>query len=379
MRLGIDASNIIGRGGLTHLTQILGIADPEKHGFESITIWSSAATLAKLGDKRWLIKRSDIALEQALPLRIAWQRSQLHKQLAREKCDVLFVPGGTCSSPYRPFITMCRNMIPFERHEMVRYSYSWQFLRNWLLRWSMTRTFRRADGLVFLTDFARQKVMQTVGNISGTATTIPHGLDASFFSSPRKQTAISSHSDDRPFRILYVSLIDFYKHQWNVIDAIVQLRKQGYPVCLDLIGPAYAPAMAKMQQTLRAAGRHADFIRYLGPVSYKELPGHYQQSDLFVFASSCENLPNTLLEAMASGLPIACSNYGSMQEVLGDAGLYFDPESADQIKAAVKSFLDSPGLRERMARSAFSRAHEFSWQNCANDTFAFLRSFSSTR
>jgi len=379
MRLGIDASNIIGRGGLTHLMHMMRIADPDKHGFKSISIWSSAPTLSKIGDRSWLIKRTDAALEKALPFRVAWQRSQLHKQLASEKCDVLFVPGGTCSSPFQPFITMCRNMIPFERHEMVRYGYSWQFLRNWLLRWSMTRTFRRADGLIFLTDFARQRVMQTIGRVSGKATTIPHGLDESFFSAPRNQSAVSSYSEVRPFRILYVSLVDFYKHQWKVIEAITNLREQGYPVSLELVGPAYEPALARMQQAIRSAGRHASSISYPGPVAYKELPRHYQQSDLFVFASSCENLPNTLLEAMASGLPIACSNYGSMREVLGDAGLYFDPESAGEIKTAVKRFLDSPELRSRMAHQAYSRAHEFSWQNCADDTFTFLRSFSSTR
>jgi len=379
MRLGIDASNIIGRGGLTHLTNVLRIADPEKHGFESITIWSSAATLEKVSDQSWLNKRTDPDLERALPFRIAWQRSRLHKLLHKEGCDVLFVPGGTCSSPFRPFITMCRNMIPFERHEMVRYGYSWQFLRNWLLRWSMSRTFRRAEGLIFLTDFARQKVMQTVTSISGKATTIPHGLDESFFCAPRRQQAVGEYSEIRPFRLLYVSLVDFYKHQWQVIDAVTRLREQGYPVSLDLIGPAYEPAKARMNQAIQSAGRHASSINYLGPVSYKELPRHYQQSDLFIFASSCENLPNTLLEAMASGLPIACSSYGSMREVLGDAGLYFDPESADAIKNAVKSFLDSPDLRSRMAHQAFARAHEFSWQNCADETFAFLRSFSSTR
>ncbi len=284
MRLGIDASNIIGRGGLTHLMHMLRIADPEKHGFKSISIWSSAATLAKISDHSWLVKRSDAALEKALPFRIAWQRSQLHKQLAKEQCDVLFVPGGTCSSPFRPFITMCRNMIPFERHEMVRYGYSWQFLRNWLLRWSMTRTFRRADGLIFLTDFARQKVMQTVSSISGKATTIPHGLDESFFSVPRAQKSVSEYSEARPLRILYVSLVDFYKHQWNVIEAIANLRELGYPVSLDLIGPAYQPAMVKMLQAIKSTGRHASNISYLGPVAYKELPRHYQQCDLFVFA-----------------------------------------------------------------------------------------------
>ena len=57
------------------------------------------------------------------------------------------------------------------------------------------------------------------------------------------------------------------------------------------------------------------------------LPEHLREAELFVFASSCENLPNILIEGMAAGLPIACSRRPPMPEVLGDAGESFDPEA----------------------------------------------------
>ena len=52
--------------------------------------------------------------------------------------------------------------------------------------------------------------------------------------------------DDNPYRVLYVSIIDQYKHQWNLIDAIGSLRKMGLPIVLDLVGPSYIPALNRM-------------------------------------------------------------------------------------------------------------------------------------
>ena len=67
-------------------------------------------------------------------------------------------------------------------------------------------------------------------------------------------------------------------------------------------------------------------VCFHGEIPYKELHQQYQQADIGVFASSCENMPNILLETMASGLPIACSKKGPIPEVLGKDGVYFDSE-----------------------------------------------------
>lgn len=83
-------------------------------------------------------------------------------------------------------------------------------------------------------------------------------------------------------------------------------------------------------------------------------------------------MSNILLEAMAAGLPIACSNRGSMPEVLGDAGVYFDPEKPEDIVRALQELIDSPTLRTQKAKAAFERVKAYSWQRCASETFNFL-------
>jgi glycosyltransferase involved in cell wall biosynthesis len=247
-----------------------------------------------------------------------------------------------------------------------------------LLRAVQARAFRRADGLIFLTRYAQNVVMKVAPLASEKTAIIPHGVGRRFVTKPRDQAGIDQYSAKRPFRILYVSIIDLYKHQWHVVEAVGKLRAAGMPVMLELVGSAYPPALERLNKVRARVDPHGQFVQYLGRVAYGELHKRYGAADLCVFASSCENMPNILLEAMASGLPIACSDRGPMPEVLGDAGVYFDPENADDIARAVRTLLVSPALRASLAEAAFQRVQAHSWQRCADDTFSYLAAVAAT-
>ena len=372
MRIGIDASNLRVGGGVTHLIELLRVAEPLEHGFSHGIVWGGLQTLSQIEDRPWLAKCHQPLLDKSLPHRIFWQRFRLSNLARMADCDVLFVPGGAYAGSFHPVVTMSRNMLPFEWRELWRYGWSLTSLKLLCLRWTQSRTFRRAEGLIFLTQYARDKVMCVVKMPAGRTTLIPHGVDDRFVGSPREQRPISQYSADRPFHILYVSIIDMYKHQWQCAEAVAKLRQSGLPVVLDLVGQAYPPALARLKKTLAQVDPSGEFVRYFGKVPHVELHTRYVQSDLCLFASSCENMPNILLEGMASGLPIACSNRGPMPEVLGDAGIYFDPEIADDIARALRELIESPDLRVQLAQAAFDRAQAFSWRRCAGETFGFL-------
>lgn len=373
MRIGIDASNLRVGGGLMHLYQLLEKADPGSHRFNEITVWAGKSTLQGLPARNaWLNLVHAPMLDRPLPFRLYWQRAKL-PGLAREACDVLLLPGGGSAGGFCPYVTMSRNLLPFEICEMRRFGFSWTFLRLLLLRLGQTNSFRKAEGVIFLTDYARTVVMNTTKHFNGQWKIIPHGIDKRFFLRPRIQKPLHAYSQNEPFRLLYVSIVDVYKHQWHVAEAVDRVRKDGFPVMLDLVGPAYPPALKRLWHTIRKADPSGTFIHYRGPVPYPELPSHYHQADGFVFASSCENMPNILLEAMAAGLPIACSNRGPMPEILGDAGVYFDPEEPGDIASAIHTLIEDQALRDRCAWSAYQRAQGYSWDRCAKGTFDFIR------
>lgn len=370
MIFGIDASNIRAGGGVTHLIELLRFANPQQHGIDSVIIWANASVLERIEEQPWLTKVSPPLLECSLLYRIFWQKFRLHAAARQAKCDALFVPGGSDSSGFTPIITMSQNMLPFHLNELFRFGLSFLTLKLLLLRYTQSTTFNKAAGIVFLSKYAEETIANGRNFIKKKSKIIPHGIDSRFFLPPR--TSIKEFSYSNPCKITYVSIIDMYKHQWHVADAVGRLRSAGIPVILNLIGPAYKPALEKLERALYVIDPEREFIFYHGSIPYKELDNIYKASDIGIFASSCENLPNILLEMMAGGLPIACSNLGPMPEVLGDAGIYFNPEAPDEIALALKSLIDSPELRLQKAQTAYTHAKRFTWEACSSETFRFI-------
>ncbi len=377
MILGIDASNLRYGGGVTHLVEFLRAAVPVEHAFSSIIVWGDASTLNHLDDRPWMRKIHVPFLDRGTPWRVLWQYFRLCAQARREGCNLLLVPGSSYSGAFRPFVTMSQSMLPFAPAEVRRYGCSWKRLRLLLLRRSQARTFRKAGGVIFLSQYAKGAITSAVRGIDGASRIIPHGIGPQFLTCPRPQREIATYSRETPFRILYVSKIDHYKHHDHVISAVRQLRETGLPVHLDLVGAPQA-AFGRLRQILSQAGR-GEFVTCHGSVPYVDLPSWYRRADLFVFASSCENMPITLLEAMASGLPIACSDRGPMPEVLCNAGVYFNPEVPAAIADAIRSLIEDTTLRARCAVAAHEYAKSYSWERCAADTLAFLANVASGR
>lgn len=373
MKLGIDASSIRSGGGITHLREILKVVEPSLHGFQSVVVWAGQSTLERIGDQPWLHKVHEPLLDRGLLTRAYWQRVLLGRRAGHAGCDLLFVPGGAYTGSFRPFVTMSRNMLPFEPREIARYGLSRVVLRLRALRTVQRRTFARADGVVFLSKYAQQTVIGTLPEGPRKSTTIPHGVSEDFWMKPREDKPLSEYSFENPLRCLYVSSVTVYKHQWRVAEAVSSLRQQGYPLTLDLLGPATTQkGWRRLRDTMNRVDPKGEFISYHGAVPYEKLPERYRKADLNIFASSCENMPNTLLEAMAAGLPSACSNRGPMPEMLGDSGVYFDPEDAQQIAEALRELVDDREKRIACAWGAYERAKSFPWSRCAGDTFDFL-------
>lgn len=369
--VGIDASNLRAGGGITHLSELLQAVEPSRHDIDRIVVWGGRKILERLPQRPWLDLIYDPMLDNRLPSRLIWQQVKLSR-LAKEQCDILFVPGGSYGGSFRPFVTMSRNMLPFENAEMRRYGPSSALLKLIFRRIIQTRTYRHADGMIFLNNYAQSKIRNSIKLTGVYSTVIPHGVNQRFFLAPRKQKPLSAYSLNDPVKILYVSIINVYKHQWHVAQAVKLLRKEGLPVELELVGPAYQPALRRLRKTLQEVDPEGAFIHYRGSVPYAELSTCYHEADVFVFASSCENMPNILLEAMASGLPIACSQRGPMPEILGSGGVYFDPEQPDEMAKSLKNLLTNQNERHVYAWDAYENAKNYSWERCSEQTFDFL-------
>jgi glycosyltransferase involved in cell wall biosynthesis len=378
MIIGIDASNIRQGGGVTHLVELLREANPLALGFRKVVLWSGRHTLNQIEDREWLSKVHNPILERSLLDRLFWQKFKLKKEAQQLGCQLLFVPGGSSTSNFYPLVTMSQNMLPFEETELKRFGISPVTLKFLLLRYAQSKTFKRADGIIFLTKYAKDGVQKVTGTLTGQTINIPHGINQRFFNTPRQQRNLQQFTAEKPCRLIYVSIIDPYKHQWEVVKAVAMLRQQGISVSLDLIGPP-GRSIKKLHKALDEVDPDRIFMHYHGAVEYTLLHQLYNSADIGIFASSCENMPNILLENMAAGLPIACSNKGPMPEILGNSGVYFNPEKFDEIAEAIYKLIASSDLRAELAESSFQKAQSYFWKRCAEDTFDFFAQIIRTK
>ena len=370
--VGIDATNISSGGGLTHLFELLENVKPKELNIRKVIVWSSSDTNKRLPNKDWLIKKTPSAINKNIVIRTIWQTFFLSKSVKKNDCDVLFVPGGIYLGSFRPIVSMSQNLLPFDKTEFLRFGFSRTTLRFILLRIFQSRTFKKSDGIIFLTKYAREAVRKVAGDFPA-STIIPHGISSQFFLETKKHNHFDLEDHSKPIRIVYVSIVNHYKHQWNVVKAVEKLRKEcGYSIKLDLIGPNHPSAKKKLDEQIILSDSKNEWVEYHNSIPHEQLQKFYINSDIAVFASSCENLPIILLEKMASGLPIACSNKRPMPDVLENAGLYFDPENYEDISFKLLELVKSRELRISLSKKSYEKAQKYNWRDCSQATFKYL-------
>lgn len=372
MILAIDASNIRAGGGLTHLISILTSVKEGELGFNKIIIWASFKTLNKLPDYDWLIKKSHFLIEKSSIATLFWQVFYFSRSARKNGCSLAFAPGGTFLSGFRPYVTMSQNMLPFELKEAFRFKGILTRLRFLALHYTQSISFRKAAGVIFLTNYARDIISDKLHIPASKTTLIPHGINPLFLNKPVIQKEIGYYSAENPYRLLYVSIVTAYKHQWNVANAVAKLRQLGYPVVLDLVGPKSEEGFELLNNVISTNDPEGKFLFYHGAVDHDKLKQYYKNADAFVFASSCENMPIILIEAMSSGLPIVCSDRGPMPEVLKENGFYFNPEDVESISASIVKLIENPQLRFEKASNAFQEVGQYTWEDCTKKTFSYL-------
>lgn len=372
MILGIDASNIRAGGGLTHLKAILSNASPGQFGFEKVVLWSSQSTLDTLPNLHWLDKQTHYLLNRGALFSFVFQIFFISRAVKKQNCAILFVPGGTFLGWFSPFVTMSQNMLPFEFEEAKRFGKLTLRLRFLLLFLLQSFTFKKAQGIIFLTNYALTYISKKINLTNKQKVIIPHGVSKDFLKEPKIQRNIKSYTQEKPFKLLYVSIVTAYKHQWNVAEAVLRLHEEGYPITLDLIGPSTKDSINKVKTILSSDSNKKQIVSYLGAVNHNELAEYYTKADGFIFASSCENMPIILIEAMIAGLPVVCSDKGPMPEVLGSYGVYFNPLDVDSTCRALKEFLEDETVREQNACNAFNNSKTYTWKDCSDSTFKYL-------
>lgn len=367
--VGIDASRNRSGGAKAHILGILGAVNPQGFGISRVHIWSYKSLLEQLPDYPWLVKHSPEALSKPLIQQLFWQRFRLEKSAKELQCDILLNTDAASISSFTPAVTMSRDMLSYEPGQMELYGFSLSRLRLFLLKYVQSYSLSRAEGVIFLTNYAATVIQEYTGNL-GEIALIPHGVGEEFRQINLEDCDFAVRP--KPLSCVYVSNAAPYKNQLNVIKAVKKLRELGFDMSLKLVGAASGKSAALLSIQAQQLDPDNEFVDIQEFIPQNKLPKILSTTDIFVFASSCENMPNTLIEAMAAKLPIACSNRGPMPEVLGDSGVYFDPLDADSIVQALTQLAEDESLRFEFGKKAGLRAEQYTWDRCAISTWNYL-------
>ena len=371
MKIAFDLHNIRDGGGVNYIRNLLECASPEQDGFTEIHLIGAPRLLETYPDRPWIIKHGFAELDGNILQRIRFVRTAVDKLLRQIGADVLYAPGGLLVTRFRPVVTISRNMMPFRTEFWSMYpAFSPDRLRLRILRRLNAWSFRQADGMIFLSQTARQVIGDFIGRPLRRVEVIPHGVDHDRFRPLRPRRALRANGE--PVRIVYPSRLEPYKHQIEVVQAVEILLDRIPDLRVQLCGPANPAYHEKFTQALESSPKARGAIEYLGEIPNARLPELYADSDLLLFASSCENLPNILIEAMASGIPICSSDRSPMPEVCQDTCLYFDPSSPDSIAQALLAALGDWDATQLRAQRALELAAARSWSDTTRKTFAFI-------
>ena len=162
--------------------------------------------------------------------------------------------------------------------------------------------------------------------------------------------------------VLTVSAKRPHKNLERLLEAVALVDSDPQPL---LVAPGYETVFEP--ELRKRAGERA---RFLGWVDDDELESLYRAATCFVFPSLAEGFGLPVLEALVRGTPVACSRIGPLEEVAGEAALYFEPTDTEDMARAIELLLGDAGLRTRLAESGRERAKQFTWARTAEATIA---------
>jgi glycosyltransferase involved in cell wall biosynthesis len=287
------------------------------------------------------------------PARILWEQTVLPLEAARYRLDVMFNPGFTA-----PLLAPCPSVTVFHdlQHQRHPEYFRWFDLPFWkLLLWASAH---RSQHLIAVSEATREDLLRVYRLPPQRISVVLHGVEPELFALDRTHT--------EPF-VLCVSTLHPHKNLERLIRAYARRQRDWRLVIAGMRG-FFADALGALIAELGLE----DSVHLTGWIPREELLQLYARAQAFIYPSTFEGFGMPVLEAMAAGIPVACSDIPPLREVAGDAALFFDPLYLDAIAGALERIVTDVELRATLEKAGPARAREFTWERSARQTLAAL-------
>ncbi|MGV6827420.1 MAG: glycosyltransferase family 4 protein [bacterium] len=244
--------------------------------------------------------------------------------------------------------------------------------RPWVMRKSLNQVVHQADAVICVSNSTAHEVQDYLQqDMSDRIQVIPEGVNDFFFhQSDGKEPGGVALDDRAPPFLLAAGKISPRKNIHGLLKAF-SFCADKIPHDLVLVG-GDGWRMEETEELLdnsRLAGR----VRRLGYISDETLRYLYGHASAYLYPSFYEGFGLTVLEAMAAGCPVVTSDRYSLPEVAGDAAILVDPESVEDMAEAIMNVCTNESVAAAMSDAGRSRARQFSWQACAEQTVELYR------
>jgi glycosyltransferase involved in cell wall biosynthesis len=287
-------------------------------------------------------------------------REQLEIARAARGADLLHVPHYNAPLLYHgPMLVSIHDVIHITAPVYRRDVRAWLYARPVL-----NLVARKADHIVTVSEYSKAQIVDQLRVPSSKVTAIYNGVNSQFCCADRNEAfaAVSTALGLKSPYVLYVGNLKPHKNVSTLLRAFAMLRKgTDIPQELLIIGDDARWGRARREECSRLGIN--DTTHFVPEVAQKLLPKIYAAADLLVMPSTIEGFGLPVLEAMACGTPVVCSRATSLPEVGGDAVLYFDPASPEDLASVIERVVNSSELQEKLREKGLERAKRFTWED----------------
>lgn len=369
MRVGVSALYRARGGSLTRLVELLEDLDTlgalERDAF---ILYLSPFTEARLRERvsPAILDRTRIVVLARGPgyvIRRHWtEQAGLARRAGRDGVDVLF--GTANIVPYRsriPRVVLFQNASPYCDGQTFGALPLKAWLRVRAIRWFVEASARRAERVICISEYFRDTLVERTGMDAGRADVVYVPRKTEPVEDAAVRRVVDGLGIAGPYLVM-VSHLYPYKHTIELIHGFAAACRANdiADYRLVLAGAGHDPAyFAAVKDAIDRLPDLDGRVLLTGEVPARDIRPLVRGAAGFVFSSTCENLPQSLLEALDMGLPIASSDAGVMPEVCGDAAIYFDPRDPDDVARALGLLMTDPDLRATLSARATAQAARF--------------------
>jgi glycosyltransferase involved in cell wall biosynthesis len=310
---------------------------------------------------------------------VLWHQVDLPRISRNLHLDVLFLPAG---NRRLPTVSPCPTVGTVHDFSSIHMRGKYDAAHLFYITKVLPGLVRRLTRVIAVSESAKKDIVAFARVPEERITVIPNAVNHAKFNPGDPDAARERLGTKWPLRgpyLLYLSRLEHpAKNHVRLLQAFDRLKSRlDIPHQLVLAGSDWD--RADEIHAAAAALPSANDVVFTGFVDAADVPDLYRAADLMVFPSLLEGFGIPILEAMACGVPVACSGVSSMPEVAGDAAHFFDPCDVDSIACTLAGLLEDPAARQECRRRGLIRAGQFSWENSAARTMQVLAEAAETK